>query len=109
QARAQHLHHYQPYAGPPSLDRLLAAAAHDERLQTVDVTQPDWLSRYTNEVARHGAVVLVALAGQAEALSDALRTIPVIGVDRDVLRVYGEVRQLARSGNELRAVIEIRE
>jgi ATP-dependent Lhr-like helicase len=109
QARAQHLQHYQPYAGPPSLDRLLAAAAHDERLQTVDVTQPDWLSRYTDEIARHGAVVLVAPAGHAEALSDALRTVPVIGVDRDVLRVYGEVRQLARSGNELRAVVEVRE
>lgn len=109
QARAQHLQHYQPYAGPPFLDRLLAATAHDERLQTVDVTEPDWLSRYTDEVARRGAVVLVAPAGQAEALSDALREVPAVSVDRDVLRVYGEVRELARSGNELRAVVEVRE
>jgi ATP-dependent Lhr-like helicase len=109
QARTQHLQHYQPYAGSPSLDRLLAAAAHDERLQTVDVTQPDWLSRYTHEIAQQGAVILIAPAGQAGALSDALRTVPAFGVDRDVLRVYGEVRELARSGNELRAVVDVRE
>ena len=76
QARTQHLQHYQPYAGPPLLDRLLAVAAHDERVNAVDVTQPDWLSRYADEIARHGAVVLTAPAGQAGALSEALRAVP---------------------------------
>ena len=93
QARAQHLQHFQPYAGPASLDRLLAVAAHDERLRAIDVTQRDWLSRYGDEIAQHGAVILTAPAGRAAALSDALRTVPAFGVDRDVLRVYGEVRE----------------
>jgi hypothetical protein len=35
--------------------------------------------------------------------------VPVIAVDRDVLRVYGEARQITRIGDQLRAVVEIRE
>jgi hypothetical protein len=34
---------------------------------------------------------------------------PTIAVDRDVLRVHGEVRQITRIGDQFRAVIEIRE
>lgn len=109
QARAQHLQHYQPYASPQLLDRLLVNAAHDEQLQTVDVTQPGWPDRYVHEMAQHGIVALEAPAGQARALGDALRAVPAIGIDRDVLRVYGEARQITRIGSQLRAVAEIRE
>lgn len=109
QARSQHLQHYQPYAGPPSIDRLLAVAAHDERLPVVDVTQSDWQASYRREVAGNGAVILTAQAVQAKALSEAIRAVPAIGVDRDVLRVYGEVRKLLRSGDDLHALIDVRE
>ncbi len=109
QARTQHLQHYQPYTGPPLLDRLLAIAAHDERVNAVDVTQPDWLRHYADEITRHGVVALTAPTGQAEALSEALRAVPAFGIDRDVLRVYGEVRELARAGSQLRALVDIRE
>ena len=109
QARTQHLQHYQPYTGPPLLDRLLAIAAHDERVNAVDVTQPDWLRHYADEITRHGVVALTAPTGQAEALSEALRAVPAFGIDRDVLRVYGEVRELSRAGSQLRALVDIRE
>lgn len=109
QARSQHLQHYQPYAGPPSIDRLLAVAAHDEGLPVVDVTQDDWQARYTAALARAGAVILTAPAVEAEALSQAIGEVPVIGVDRDVLRVYGEVRKFIRSGDYLHAHIDVRE
>jgi hypothetical protein len=47
--------------------------------------------------------------GEARALSDALRMVPALGVDRDVLRLFGEIRQLTRLDNDLHAVIEVRE
>jgi hypothetical protein len=108
-ARVKHLQYYQPYRDPPLLDRLLAVAAHEERLDHVNVTQPDWQACYADEIARNGAVILTAPAGRAGALSAALRAIPAIEVDRDVLRVYGEVREVTRLGSELRAVVDVRE
>lgn len=109
QARAQHLAHYQQYAPEPLLDRLLVTAARDERLARVDVTKTDWRSEYNRELARHGVVALSAPAGQSAALSRALRTVPAFPVDRDVLRVYGEIREVVRLGAELRAVVGVRE
>ena len=109
QARNQHLQHYQPYAGPKVLDRLLAAAAHDQRLPEVDVTIDDWPDHYVAAMVAHGAVDLLATTDQSPALADALRRVPVLSVDRDVLRVYGQVRKTLRSGHLLRARIEIRE
>ena len=60
-------------------------------------------------LAHAGAVILTAPAMQAEALSQAIGEVPVIGVDRDVLRVYGEVRKFLRSGDYLHAHIDVRE
>lgn len=108
-ARVQHLQHYQPYAATPVLDRLLAQAAHDERLPTVAVDDPDWLDRYTAAVRDRGAVVLTAPTHQMRAFAAALKTVPAVAVDRDVLRVYGDVRAIARDGGQLRATIEVRE
>jgi hypothetical protein len=109
QARAQHLGHYQQYAPEPLLDRLLVMAARDEQLAQVDVTKPGWQNEYTDELAQHGVVVLTAAVGQSAALSQAVRAVPALPVDRDVLRVYGEVREVVRLGAELRAVVRIRE
>jgi ATP-dependent helicase Lhr and Lhr-like helicase len=109
QARAQHLSHYQPYAPDPMLDRVLVMAAHDERLMRVDVTKPGWQDEYTDGLAGHGVVVLAAPTALSAALSQALRAVPALPVDRDVLRVYGEVREVIRLGAEVRAVVELRE
>lgn len=108
-ARVQHLQHYQPYAATPILDRLLAQAAHHERLPVVSVDDADWLDNYRIAVRDRGAVVLVAQAQQMQAFSTALRTVPAVAIDRDVLRVYGDVRAITRDGNNLRATIEVRE
>jgi hypothetical protein len=109
QARAQHLGHYQQYAPDPLLDRLLVAAAHDERLPDVDVTKPCWREEYTETLGQRGIVALTAPAGEPSALGQALRAVPAISVDSGALRVYGEVRQVTRHGAELRAVVDVRE
>ena len=109
QARVQHLEHYQPYSQPALLDRLLTAAAHDERLPVIDVTDVDWATRYVGAVADHGSVELVAPAEHFQALGDAVRLVPALAVDRDVLRVYGEVRKIVRAGSRIGARVEIRE
>ncbi|MFI7578003.1 protein DpdJ [Micromonospora sp. NPDC049497] len=108
-ARVQHLQHYQPYAGTQIIDRLLAQAAHDERLPVVNVDYPDWLAAYTAAIRDRGAVVLVAPVQQTQTFGAALRTVPAVTIDRDVLRLYGDVRAVARDGGYLRATIEIRE
>jgi len=110
QARAQHLVHYQPYAPDTMLDRLLVVAARDEKLEHIDVTRSDWQARYADVLESHGGVVvLTAPADQSTALSQALRAVPALPVDRDVLRVYGEVRDVLRVGAEVRATIHIQE
>lgn len=108
-ARVQHLQHYQPYSGAPVLDRLLAQAAHDERLPTVSIADQDWLDQYAAAVRDRGAVVLTAPNQRITAFSAALKTIPAVAIDRDVLRVYGDVRQITRDGGLLRATIDVRE
>jgi ATP-dependent Lhr-like helicase len=109
QARAQHLVHYQPYAPDAMLDRLLVVAARDENLEHIDVTRSDWQARYAGVLESRGVVVLTAPADQSTALSRALRAVPALPVDRDVLRVYGEVREVLRVGAEVRATIHIQE
>ncbi|MFF9644192.1 protein DpdJ [Kitasatospora aureofaciens] len=109
QARTQHLEHYQPYADRPILDRLLMEAAYDDRLPRIDVTAADWTMRYQKVMAESAAVDLVCPAADGRAMGDALVHVPVLRVDRDVMRVYGEVRGFARHGDELRARVELRE
>jgi ATP-dependent Lhr-like helicase len=61
------------------------------------------------EIAANGAVDLAAPARDAHVLSRAVRRIPALKIDRDYLRVYGEVRKFARVGREVRVRVEIRE
>lgn len=108
QARSQHLDHYQPYARK-LLDRLLVEAACEEHLRRIDVTAPGWRDEYVAELQERGAVVLTAPASQSGALSRALREVPARSVDRDVMRVYGTVRDVTRAGAQWQATIEIKE
>lgn len=109
EARSQQLVHYQPYAPPALIDRLLVRAAHDERLTQVDVTKPRWRERYIEEIASAGAVRLVAPVDRITDLTAAMRTVPTIAVDQGALRVYGEVRAVDRETARVRCTVEIRE
>lgn len=109
QARTQDLKHYQPYAEAPVLERLLFQAAHDDRLPEVDVTQAAWVESYCKHLSATSAVDLICPAGKEESMAQALKQIPVTHIDRDVLRVYGEVCGVLRQQNELRVRVELRE
>jgi ATP-dependent helicase Lhr and Lhr-like helicase len=112
QARNHHLQHYQPYAAatrPIVLDRLLLEAAYDEQVPQIQVTEPGWEQHYQEAIAQAGAVDLVCPATERQSLSAALARIPALPVDRDVLRVYGDVSGVARYGPEFRARAELRE
>lgn len=109
QARTQDLQHYQPYVGPPVLDRLLVQAAHDESIAHIDVTGADWELTYQKAMVEGTAVQLVCPARENAAMTQALVRVPALPVDRDVLRVYGEVRGFARNGDQLQVRVEIRE
>ncbi|MFD8386986.1 protein DpdJ [Streptomyces sp. NPDC059679] len=102
QARTQDLKHYQPYADGPILERLLVQAAHDDRLPVIDVTQPAWNDTYRQLLTATSAVELVCPAGNATLMAQALKQVPVTPIDRDVLRVYGEICGVVRHQNELR-------
>jgi ATP-dependent Lhr-like helicase len=108
-ARNRHLEHYQPYATNPLLDRLLVSAAHDEQLPEVDVTLPDWTDQYRTALSHNGAAVLIASTEHSDQLGRAVRSVPAIAIDRDALRVYGNVHKTARLGTQLRAVVHIPE
>lgn len=109
QARTQDLKHYQPYADEPVLERLLVQAAHDDRLPVIDVTHPSWGNVYRQQLTATSAVELVCSAGDAGLMSQALKQVPVTPIDRDVLRVYGEICGVVRHQNEIRVRIELRE
>jgi ATP-dependent helicase Lhr and Lhr-like helicase len=109
QARSQHLQHYQPFSPPPVLDRLLVSAAHDQGLPRLDVTTTSWQSQYQSLIAKHGAIDLTAPADQSAALSSAIRTVPALPIDLDVLRVYGSAQQFTRTGNRIAVRVELRE
>ncbi|WP_329346209.1 protein DpdJ [Streptomyces microflavus] len=109
QARTQDLKHYQPYTDSPVLERLLVQAAHDDRLPLVDVTKPAWAEVYQKHMTESSAVDLICPAGEAASMAQALKQVPVIHIDRDVLRIFGEVCGLTRQQNEIRVRVELRE
>jgi hypothetical protein len=108
-ARTQNLQHYQPYEKTTVLDRLLAAAAHTERLPTVDITANDWQDQYRDQLTHHGAIELVAPAGGQAALADAVRHVPLLPIDQGLLRVYGRITSLRRRDGQRRVLVDIRE
>jgi superfamily II DNA or RNA helicase len=108
-ARTQHLMHYQPYSPNPLLDPLLARAAHDEQLPAIDVSHPDWARIYVEYLTEEPRVLLSAEIQDLHHLTSAIREVPAITIDRDVLRLHGTVGKLARGAGRVEAVVEIPE
>ncbi|MFF2818996.1 protein DpdJ [Kitasatospora cineracea] len=111
-ARNHHLHVYQPFRDnnrPAVVDRLLVAAVHSEDLPRVDLVAPDWPDRYRELMAEHGFVELYCPVANPVALRDALLKVPLIPVDRGVLRLYGEVDRVSRDGAEVFVKVVLKE
>ncbi|MEU9379547.1 protein DpdJ [Streptomyces sp. NPDC048279] len=109
QARTQDLQHYQPYVGPPALDRLLVQAAHDDDIAQIDVTGTDWTLTYQKAMSEGAAVQLVCPARESTAMAQALVRVPALPIDRDFLKVFGEVRGFGRHRDQLQVRVELRE
>lgn len=109
EARVQHLHHYQPYSPNPRLDPLLVRTAHDEQLPVIDVTDPVWAETYVEELTAHARVRLSASVDNLRHFTRAIREVPAIAVDRDVLRLHGNIAKLTRGAGEINAIVEITE
>ncbi|MFJ9544161.1 protein DpdJ [Streptomyces sp. NPDC101225] len=99
QARNHHLESYQPYRDseqPAVLDRLLVAMVHAHDIPRIDATAEDWITHY-QKVLTHGREVELALPlNQPEILRNVLLQVPLIAVDREVMRLFGEVVQVSR-------------
>lgn len=109
-ARNQHLQYFQPFAPEAIIDRLLVAAAHTDRVQKVSLSAHDWMERYRDVLAQDAEVDLVSAGNDSgRVAAEALYQIPAIAIDRDVLRLYGEVRSVTRHTGEMVIRVEIRE
>jgi hypothetical protein len=68
------------------------------------------MDRYREVLSADAEVDLVAGDHDGgEMVAEALCHLPVIPIDRDVLRVYGEVRSVTRHASETVIRVEIRE
>ncbi|TDC79154.1 protein DpdJ [Streptomyces hainanensis] len=111
-ARNHHLECYQPFLDldrPMVLDRLLAAAAHDEQLPRLTVTDEGWEPQYQQAIADSGAVELICPATDRRALAEAMARVPALRVDHDVLRIHGAVVAVSRHEDEFRCRVELAE
>lgn len=99
QARNHHLESYQPYRDseqPAVLDRLLVALVHAQDVPRIDATADDWVEQYQDTLAHEAEVDLVLPLNQPEVLRAVMLQVPLVEVDRGVMRVYGEVVQVSR-------------
>ena len=99
--------HYQPYSPNPLLDPLLARAGHDEQLPVIDVSHPEWAQIYVEYMTEEPRVMLSVDIQDLHHLTSAVREVPAITIDRDVLRLHGTVGKLVRGAGRVEAVIEI--
>lgn len=99
QARNHHLDSYQPYREserPAVLDRLLVAAVHSQDLPQIDATAENWVAQYQKLLVHENEVELTLPLNQPELLRTVMLHVPLIEVDRDVMRLFGEVVQVSR-------------
>jgi ATP-dependent Lhr-like helicase len=108
-ARNRHLQHWQPYAAPLVLDRLLVQAVVERPLAVIDVRLPDWPEQYRVALETADAVELQAPSDARLVLGNAVRRVGVLPVDRGPLRVYGRLGQVAHRDGLLTAQVFLQE
>ncbi|MFC8244005.1 protein DpdJ [Streptomyces chartreusis] len=112
QARNHHLESYQPYRDseqPAVLDRLLVSMVHAHDIPRIDAMTEDWITQY-QKVLAHGPEVELALPlNQPELLRSVLLQVPLIVVDREVMRLFGEVVQVSRDHQQVLVRVVIKE
>jgi hypothetical protein len=111
QARNHHLESYQPYRDseqPAVLDRLLVATVHAQDIPRIDATAKDWVEQYQKMLIHEREVELTLPLNLPELLRSVLLQVPLILVDREVMRLFGEVVQVSRDHQQVlvRAVIK---
>ncbi|MEV5931903.1 protein DpdJ [Streptomyces sp. NPDC052079] len=112
QARNHHLETYQPYRDsdhPAVLDRLLVATVHAQNVPRVDATTDAWVEQYQETLTHAAKVDLVVPMNQPEVLRAVMLQVPLVEVDRGVMRVYGEVIQVSRDHQHILVRCTIRE
>ncbi|MFC8044261.1 protein DpdJ [Nocardia sp. NPDC057353] len=109
QARNQHLQYYQGFGAEAVVDRALISACHAEQLIEIDLGEPDWTVRYQAALTRHGRLDLVSRGRENRGVAAALVLLPVLPIDRDTLRLYGQVRNVVRHSDRTTVRVEIRE
>ncbi|MET7339430.1 protein DpdJ [Nonomuraea sp. NPDC005650] len=109
QARRQKLDHYQPYSGPPVLDRLLTVAALSQGHPEISVIEEGWQERYRQAIASSHVVQLVAPTENGNEMSAAIRRVLALRIDAGTLPAFGTVRSLVDNGQQMHARIEHRQ
>jgi len=112
QARNHHLESYQPYRDserPAVLDRMLVAAVHTQDMPRLDATADDWVVQHQKMLAHEREVELTLPLNQPELLRSVLLQVPLIVVDREVMRLFGEVVQVSRDHQQVLVRVVIKE
>ncbi|MGP3977851.1 protein DpdJ [Streptomyces sp. 8N114] len=112
QARNHHLESYQPYRDseqPAVLDRLLGAIVHAQDIPRIDATADDWVTEYQEVLTHEREVELVLPLNQPELLRTVLLRVPLILVDREVMRLFGEVVQVSRDHQQVLVRVVVKE
>ncbi|WP_405625042.1 protein DpdJ [Streptomyces sp. NBC_01396] len=112
QARNHHLESYQPYRDseqPAVLDRLLVATVHAQDIPRIDAAAADWVVQYQKMLAHEREVDLALPLNQPELLRSVLLRVPLILVDREVMRLFGEVVQVSRDHQQVLVRVVIKE
>ena len=109
EARSRPLMHYNPYAPSPIIDRLLVTTAHEQGITRIDVTDVSWPQKFRERLGIDGAVELIAPSSGRVQLARAVRLVPTLPIDQDVLRLYGRLRSFSHDGDTIAARIELAE
>ncbi|QCO97302.1 DEAD/DEAH box helicase [Arthrobacter sp. 24S4-2] len=108
-ARNVALNDWQPYAANRLRERLVLSAVVADKSVIVDVASSAWEIEYLEAIARDGAVRLSADFSHREQLARALRMVTALPIDVGALRVYGQLRKVARQGRNLVASVALAE
>src|SRR5690606_34295286 len=90
--RREGLQYYNPYAPPPSCDRLILLSLVAPSIPRVDVGEEGWLARLGEAVRGSGAADLMSSDRGLPDLRRALLTLAIRPLDAGVLLVHPRVR-----------------